>query len=105
MSCPELQLGFVLKVEDNIFCLALFVEPGILLIANYSRFVVLGNIEAPKIVCPAPVISPTIAIVLSFSPFDSSTAFNVFVGLSCALSQTVAANDQGFVQVEINHRS
>jgi len=34
---PELQLGFVLKVEGKNFCLALFVQPKLLLIAICSR--------------------------------------------------------------------
>jgi hypothetical protein len=37
MSRPELQIGFVLKVEDKILCLALFVKLKLLLIAICSR--------------------------------------------------------------------
>jgi len=37
MSSPELQPGFVLKVEDKNFCLALFVTLELLLIAICSR--------------------------------------------------------------------
>jgi hypothetical protein len=37
MSRPELQLGFVLKVEDNNFCVALFVKLKLLLIVICSR--------------------------------------------------------------------
>jgi hypothetical protein len=36
-SRPELLLVFCLKAEDNIFCLALFVKPKLLLIAICSR--------------------------------------------------------------------
>jgi hypothetical protein len=36
-SRPELQLGFVFKVEDKNYCLALFVKPKPLLIAKCSR--------------------------------------------------------------------
>jgi len=59
MSRPELQLGFVLKVEDKNFCLALFVGWN-----------VADSELQPKLTTPSPTCSNTLlaGVVDNISP-------------------------------------
>jgi hypothetical protein len=58
MSRPVLQLGFVYKSEDKNFCLALFVKPKLLPIANLSQL----------LQCLAPLAAILLLAVRTFRP-------------------------------------
>ena len=60
MSCPVLKLGFVYEFEDKNFCLALFVEPKLLLIAICSRL----------LIRPAPLAAILLLAVVVFRPSE-----------------------------------